>query len=253
MAYGSIDQVIVFSLAGSKAAGLYGAVYNVLGQSSFVPISVLTTLAPVIAASWPGDRNRLLRTARLAAELLAIASFGALAFACVAATPLVSLIFGPEFVAAAPALPVLAGAFVLICFGYLNGNLLLVLGLQRQAMYISLFGLVFNLAGNLILVPLVGFMGAAWMTLATEAVVFALALTLVLRTLELPRPKLGRMGRTAVAATLLAGGLAALQLVGAPFVALVLAACVCYPALLFSLRAVAIDDVRVLIGRGAPI
>jgi hypothetical protein len=61
------------------------------------------------------------------------------------------------------------------------------------------------------------------------------------------------MGRTAVAATLLAGGLAALQLVGAPFVALVLAACVCYPALLFSLRAVAIDDVRVLIGRGAPI
>ena len=66
-----------------------------------------------------------------------------------AATPVVRLIFGPEFLAAAPALPVLGAAFVFICFGYLNGTLLTVLGLQRRLLDISLLALVVNVAGNL--------------------------------------------------------------------------------------------------------
>ena len=249
ISYARIDQVMVFQMVGSKAAGLYGSVYNVLNQASFVPISILTTLAPVMAASWPGDRARLLRTARLTAELMAIASLGALAFVSVAATPFVRLIFGSGFVRAAPALPVLGAAFVFICFGYLNGNLLVVLGLQRRMLLISLLALVVNVVGNLILIPLIGFMGAAWMTLATEVVVFAASLRLILRTLELPRPKAGRIGRTVLAAVLLAGGLGALKLVGAPLAVLVVAACLCYPALLFGLRALSVADVRVILRR----
>ncbi len=249
ISYARIDQVMVFQLAGSRSAGLYGSVYNVLEQSNFVPISILTTLAPILAASWPGNRARLLRTARLSAELLAIASLGALAFASVAATPCVRLIFGPAFVPAAPALPVLCAAFVFICFGYLNGNLLVVLGLQRRLMLISLLALVVNVVGNLILIPLVGFMGAAWMTLATELVVFVMSLRLILRALELSRLKLGRIARTALAAALLAGGLGALRLAGAPLAVLVVAACLCYPALLFGLRALSIADVRVILRR----
>jgi O-antigen/teichoic acid export membrane protein len=252
ISYARIDQIIVYAIAGSKQAGLYGAVYNVLDQAHFVPISIMTTLAPVLAASWPADRARLLRTARLTGELLAIASFGGLAFAIVASGPVVHLVFGAEFAPAASVLPVLGGAFILICFGYLNGNLLLVLGLQRRLLRISLVALVVNLIGNLILVPLFGFTGAAWMTLATEAVVFVSAFSLILRALELPVPSLGRMGRTAIAAVLLGAALGALRLASAPLSVLVVAACVFYPALLLGLRAFGADDVRLLLRRGTP-
>jgi O-antigen/teichoic acid export membrane protein len=252
ISYARIDQVIVYAIAGSKQAGLYGAVYNVLDQAHFVPISIMTTLAPVLAASWPADRARLLRTARLTGELLAIASFGGLAFAIVASGPVVRLVFGAEFGPAASVLPVLGGAFILICFGYLNGNLLLVLGLQRRLLRISLLALVVNLVGNLILVPLFGFTGAAWMTLATEAVVFVSAFALILRALELPVPNLGRMGRTAIAAVLLGAALGALRLADAPLSVLVVAACICYPALLLGLRAFGADDLRLLLRRGTP-
>jgi polysaccharide transporter, PST family len=249
ISYARIDQVMVFQMVGSKAAGLYGSAYSVLNQASFLPTSILTTLAPVTAASWPGDRARLLRTARLAAELLAIASLGGLAFVSVAATPFIRLIFGSGFIHAAPALPVLGAAFVFICFGYLNGNLMVVLGLQRRMLLISVLALVVNVVGNLVLIPLIGFMGAAWMTLATEVVVFAASLRLILRTLELHRPKAGRIGRTVLAAILLAGGLGALKLAGAPLAVLVVAACLAYPSLLFGLRALSIDDVRVILRR----
>jgi len=249
--YATVDQVIVYTIAGTNASGLYGSVYNLLNQAHFVPISVLTTLAPVIAASWPHDRARLLRTSRLTAELLAVASFGGLAFTIVAAAPVVRLIFGPAFVPGAPALPVLYGAFVFIAFGYLNGQLLVVLGLQGRLLRISLLALVVNVAGNLILVPLIGFMGAAWMTLITEVVVWGFSLALILKALELPLPKPGRIGRTAIAAALLTAGLEALRLANAPLAVLLAAAALAYPALLFALRALAVEDVRVVLGRRA--
>jgi O-antigen/teichoic acid export membrane protein len=249
IAYARIDQLIVFEVSGNRAAGLYGSVYNIVDQSHFVPISVLTTLSPVIAASWPANRARLLRTSRLTAELMAITSLGALAFTAVAAVPVVRLLFGPSFVPAAAALPVLFGAFVFICFGYLNGNLLVVMGLQRRLLRISLLALVVNLAGNLIFVPIYGFMAAAWMTLITEVVVFAFSFMLIKRELDLPLPKPGRMGRTVLAAALLAGELTGLKLLGAPLAALIVTSCISYPALLFGLRALEIDDIRVVLGR----
>lgn len=252
ISYARIDQVIVFAVVGSRQAGLYGSVYNILEQSHFVPISILTTLSPVLSAAWPADRARLLRTARLTAELLAIASFGALAFAIVASGPVVRLIFGAQFAAAAPALPVLGGAFLLICFGYLNGNLMVVLGLQRRLLRISLLALLVNLIGNAILVPLVGFMGAAEMTVVTEVVVLVLTSKQILAKLEMPFPKIGRIGRTAAAATLLGVLLGLLRAADAPLGALIAAACVLYPSLLFALRAFGAEDARLVLRRGQP-
>lgn len=252
ISYARIDQLIVYAISGSEAAGLYGAVYGVLDQAHFVPMSVLTTLTPIIAASWPADRERMLRVVRLAAELLTVASLGALAFAAVAATPVVRLVFGEDFVHAAPALPVLGGAYVFICFGYLNGSLLAVLGLQRRLLRISLLALIVNVAGNLVLVPTIGFMGAAWMTLATELLVCASSLRVILKALDLPFPHPGRIGRTVLAAALLTGALLGLKAAGAPLAALAFAAAVLYPALLFGVRALEVGDIRILLRRQAP-
>jgi O-antigen/teichoic acid export membrane protein len=249
IAYARIDQLIVYTQAGSRAAGLYSSVYNVVDQAHFVPGSILTTLAPIIAASWPADRARMLRAARRTAELLTIGSLGALAFTIVAAEPIVRLLFGRSFVPAAPALPVLFAAFVFISYGYLNGNVLFVIGLQKRLLWIGLAALAVNLAGNLTLVPIYGFMAAAWMTLATEVVVFSASLVVILRHLKLPLPHPGRMGRTVVAAVLLAGELIALKAAGGGLAVLVAASCVSYPALLLGLRAIQIDDVRLLLLR----
>jgi O-antigen/teichoic acid export membrane protein len=250
IAYARIDQVLVFVIAGSKEAGLYGSARNILDQSSFVPVSIMTTLAPVIAASWPANRERLFRTSRLTAELMAIGSLGALAFACVASEEIVRLIYGAPFVPGASALPVFGAAFVFICFNYLNSNLLITFGMQNRLALVSLIALVVNLIGNFILIPLIGFMGAAWMTLVTEIVVFVVSGAIVVRKLEVPIPAPGRITRTLLAAVLLGGALAALKAAGQPLVVLIFAACVTYPALLFGLRAISVADVRVILGRG---
>jgi O-antigen/teichoic acid export membrane protein len=248
IAYARIDQVIVFEQVGAEASGQYGAAYRVLEQAHFVPVSVITTLAPLMASLWPGHRARMLRIVTMAAEALSIGSLGALAFAVVAARPLMRFFFGEDLVAGAPALPVLGAAFVVICFGYLSGNLLLVLGLARKQVTVALLGLIANVAGNLVLVPRYGFMAAAWMTLVTEAVVVSVGFAFVLRRLGRPWPSLGRLPRIALAGGLLLVALLGLRhAFGEELVVLSVGAAVLYPALLLALRAVSPGEVRTLL------
>jgi O-antigen/teichoic acid export membrane protein len=247
-AYARIDQVIVFQQAGAQAAGYYGAVYRVLEQSHFIPVSVLTTLAPIITALFVTDRARMLRIVTLAAEFLAIGALGALAFAAVAKVPLMRLFFGEEFVPAADALPVLGGAFVFICFGYLSGTLLLVLGIAHRQVIVGLAGLVVNVGGNLLLVPRYGFMAAAWMTLATEVVVVGTGGWFVVRALGgWGVVSIGRLPRVVAAALILLGILMALEAAGGGLVVLSAAAAIAYPALLMAFRAIAPHEVRTLL------
>jgi len=102
-------------------------------------------------------------------------------------------------------------------------------------------------------IVLVGFMGAAWMTLLTEIVVFGGSSWLIHGALDLRSVDLGRIGRAVVAALLLVGALSAVQLVSDSLAVLLPAACVGYPALLFGVRALTLDDLRVLLRRGTPV
>lgn len=253
IAYARIDQTIVFTIKGAREAGLYGSVYILLDSAHFVPGSILTTMAPVMAAAWPQDPARVRRAARMTLELMCVGSFGALAFATVAAGPVVRLIFGKGFAGAASILPVLGGAFVLICFGYVNDNLVLVLGKQKRRVAIGLVALVVNLIGNFALVPEFGYTAAAWMTFVTEGVVVAMETKLVMDALQIRRPDISRILRTAVCALVLAGELALTKSLGAPLGALVLLSCISYPALLLALGGLSFDDVLVVLKRRAPV
>jgi O-antigen/teichoic acid export membrane protein len=251
IAYASIDQILVFEIAGEAEAGLYGAAYRLLEQAHFIPISFMTTLFPIIAAAYPADMASVRSVVQSTADYLAMASLPMLAFAIAAAEPLIRVLFGEEFERAAPALPVLMGAFVLIAFGYLAGNLIVVLNLQRVFVNFALIALVFNVVLNLVLIPPYGFMAAAWVTLATEALVLTLSARVVLSRLEMS-VAVGRALRTLTAAAMMGVAVFASENADAPLWLLVLVAGVTYPLLLLLFRVVRRDELLDLIRRRAP-
>ena len=245
-AYVRIDQILVFQLAGARQAGLYGAAYRILDQIQFIPVAAMTTLMPIISAAHRADVARARRLFTISQDYLAMASLPALAFTIAAAEPIMRVLFGPSFVAAAPALPILMAAFVVISASYPVDALVIVLGLQRRLAWYAAAALVVNVGLNLALVPVYGFLAAAWATLATELVVFPLALLLVARAIDL-RPALGRLGRIAGAAAIMGGVVAALRAAGLPLGVLVAAAAASYPVLLLVLRGVDVRQLRALI------
>lgn len=244
--YVRLDQILVFQFAGSRQAGLYGAAYRILDQSQFLPASVMTTLFPLIAAAYATDVVRVRRLLQLTAEYLSMGSLGALAFTIVAARPIMVLLFGVQFAAAAPALPILMGAFVSISFGYLVGNMVVILELQRRFLLYTALALALNVVLNLLLIPPYGFEAAAWVTLVTEVTVLSLSARSILKRLEM-KPSWARLGRITVAAVGMGVLVAIGREAGLPLGALVAIAAVLYPALLLALRALAPRDIASLI------
>jgi len=246
-AYGRIDQILVFDIAGSNAAGIYGAMYRVLTTMAFVPTAVFTTLFPVLSGADPARTRVLLQPAM---EYLAMVSLPIFAFVLVAAEPLIRLLFGEEFVAGAGALRVLMAAFVVICFGYVAGSMVIVLRLQRVFVRFALLALVFNVSLNLVFIPSHGYMAAAWITLATELLVESLALRVVFRTIQM-RVRLGRFVR--IGAAVAAMGLAVwlLHASGAGLAWLIACAALTYPLSLLATRAVTRGDLAALLRREA--
>lgn len=252
LAYARIDQILVLELVGAREAGLYAVVYRILEQAHFLPLTVSMTLLPLISAAHPSDPARVRALLQTTAGYLAVVSLPAVGIGLAAAEPTIELLFGEAFSDAAPALPVLMGAFVLICFGYLSGNMIVVLGLQRRFLRYALLGLVFNVGLNLLLLPRYGFMAAAWITLATELLVVGLAWRAVVRELQFS-PGLERVGRAALATAAMTLLLLAMRALGAPGAVLLLAAAASYPPLALATRAVNLTELRELRSvRGAP-
>jgi O-antigen/teichoic acid export membrane protein len=245
LAYGRIDQVIVFQLAGADDAGIYGAMYRILNTSAFVPMAVVTTLFPILSAVDRAETKRLLQQA---AEYLAMASFPIFAFVLVASEPIVRLLFGPEFVAGHHTLSILMAAFVSICFGYLAGSMIIVLRLQKLFVRYALIALVINVALNLIFVPKYGYVAAAWITLITEIVVQSLSLHAVVRELEM-KVRFRRFLRIAAASAGMGLAVWALRSAGAPLSVLVLGAAASYPVMLLTLRALDPQELVTLLRR----
>lgn len=246
--YVRLDQILVFKIAGSRQAGLYAADYRLLDQIQFIPSSVMTTLFPLIAAAYPAHRERVRDLLQATAEYLTMASLPILAFTIVAAHPIVTLLFGGQFAAAAPALPVLAGAFVSISFGYLVGNMVVILELQRLFLRYAALGLVVNAVLNVVLIPRYGFQAAAWITLLTEATVMSLSMREVLLALGM-RPRLQRFARVLAAAVAMGVLVTLARAAGAPLGVLAAIAAVSYALGLMLSRALTRDELRSVMRR----
>jgi O-antigen/teichoic acid export membrane protein len=249
LAYGRIDQVLVFKIAGSEQAGIYGAAYRILDRVQIVPDAFLLTLFPLMVRASKVDPERLRRLVQSGFDSLLILSLPLLAFTIVDSQRIVHLLFGEEFAGAERALPVLMGAYVLIALGYLVGNLVIVLGRQATFVRFAVLALVVNVIGNLVFIPFYGFMAAAWMTVLTEAVVLALTAHLVFGLAPI-RPSGGRAARAGVAATGMAVVVALGHRAFEGGLALdVLVAALAYLALVLALRAINIAEVREILGR----
>jgi O-antigen/teichoic acid export membrane protein len=241
IAYGKIDQVLVLHYEGLRDAGLYGAAYTLLDRVQFLPMVLMTTLFPIAAAAWPADPERARRAVQRVLGYMSLISLPTLAFTIIAARPLIVLLFGKPFAPAAVVLPVLMAAFVPICFGYVMGSLALVVDRQRTFVLIAFAGVVFNVAGNLVLLPRYGYLAAAWMTVATEVAVMVPASITILRAMNLA-PDLRRLPRAVLAVAIMAALVILARDAGAGALVLMVVAAVAYPIGVLGTGALTPDD-----------
>lgn len=155
------DVLVLRSARGAVAVGQYRAVYHVLNIMAVVVISAVAALAPTIYRSFRDDRPLHSQVFHYLSRW-AWASFLWLAL-CIslAARPLTGLLYGKEFLAAAPATAVLAWCLPLTALTYSIGEFFLAAGKQIYSIHVWGAAVLTNVACNLALTYRFGMMGAA--------------------------------------------------------------------------------------------
>jgi len=170
----SIDSVLLESLSGKEAVGLYSAAFKLLVSLMILPAAISDALFPIWSRDSTGGStpnrlslNRVLRWLSIAGVLTA-------GLILAAAEPLIRLFYGAEFIAAVPVLRLLSLALV---FMFLSAPLTVrLLVADRLTAVLSTFTLVgaADILGNLRLIPRCGLSGAAAVRLFAEALIFSL-------------------------------------------------------------------------------
>jgi len=166
--YNDIDKTILARLGTLEAAGIYGAAYRLI-DVTFVPIQSL------LAAAYPNffrtGAAGISATLGYARRLV----WGALAYsvaACLAIllfAGVVPLILGPEYISTAEALRWLALLPVLKAVHYFLSDSLTGAGFQGVRTCIQAGVALFNVLINLWIIPAYSWRGAAWSSIASDA------------------------------------------------------------------------------------
>ncbi len=172
--YNRIDVILITKLLGYTQTGLYSVAYKLFDLMAFFPAVVSHSLYPVftrlMAQGQTGEvRKTLERYLRFMIALALPIGVGGM----ILAVPLIRLLTGDEFAApeqireSARVLQVLVWAPTIL-FIYIVVNSIVISQLTKFAMGITAANVLINIVGNIILLPRIGIIGAAIMTLVSE-------------------------------------------------------------------------------------
>lgn len=163
----SADVLLIGVLLGAAEAGQYGAAYKpvllVSGGMGLFYVSLLAALGD----GAEGGRHLARKALRIIPPFVLA---GAVTMS--ASAPLtIPLAFGEEFTPAVPVLAVLAFTLPIQAAGGAYFCLLVAAGRQRTLLRINAAGAAANVLANLAVIPLLGIVGAAGVTVTTELLV----------------------------------------------------------------------------------
>jgi O-antigen/teichoic acid export membrane protein len=153
-------------------AGKYGVAYRLFESVILLaaPLSLIFFRRFRLDSAKPSRVVRLMWPAVLVAALLGAAC---VLLAWTFGEPLVQLVYGTSYTGAGGLLVLLCCALVFLLPNGIINQAALALGLERWLAVSATAAAVLNISGNLILIPRNGVMGAALMTVLTEALLFA--------------------------------------------------------------------------------
>ncbi len=191
--YVNIDIVLLSSLAVGAVVGDYVGVSKLLALAATVPGIACAAALPLLARSAddPVRREVLARDVSRLLSAVALPVYGAMLFF---PSTFLSIALGRGFDEAAPMLVPMALAGVVGVYGNIAGTLLVALAYTRVMMIQNVLAVVLNITLNLLLIPPVGGVACAWVTLLTELVVCSASLATLARKFRLTLPYSGIAG-----------------------------------------------------------
>jgi PST family polysaccharide transporter len=169
--YMKIDQVMLGVMISDTEVGIYAAAVRLSEIWYFIPVAINASLRPMLLRLRETNLDLYEERLRKSFTLMFWISVPvAILFQFVSA-PVVSLLYGPNFVGASEVLKIHIWAGVFVFLNNTAWNWYFAENKQHLANRRIIVGLLLNVALNLLLIPSYGSLGAAWATLISRAFV----------------------------------------------------------------------------------
>jgi O-antigen/teichoic acid export membrane protein len=235
-----VDVLLLKPLAGDQALGWYSAAYKLIDGLQVIPASFVLALFPLLSRYAVEDRQHLARLGETGLKVLLVAAFPVAVGTTLLAGPIIQVLAGPDY------LPESAWAIQILIWylpiGFTNGLLqyvLIAVNRQRTLSVAFGIGLAFNVAANLALIPVYGYLAAAVVTVFSELVLLAPFLWVTSREVG-SLAVLGVAWRPALAAAIMAGPVWLVGAWSAPLA--IVAGALVYGAALLALRVITPEE-----------
>jgi O-antigen/teichoic acid export membrane protein len=246
MIYFKLDTLMLSLMKPASDVGIYGVAYKILENLIFFPALFVGLIMPLLAKYALTDAAEFKRVAQRGLDVLLIFALPMALGGLVLSGPIIALIAGPGFGAAAGVLDILIFATAVIFMGSLFSNMIIALEKQKALAKIYAVGAAVNFGVNLILIPRFSYWGAASSTLFTEALVTFLMLVVIKRTVAYI-PRFGIIFKIFLSSAAMA--IIVYLLRGSNIFVLLIIAFIAYFPILLASRAVSVSEVWALIRR----
>ena len=182
--YYRIDVVKLSIMMGDAEVGLYSAAYKLCEPLSLIPGALMTSLFPVMSASFKTSRGKLEQSYRLSFKYLLIITLPIAIGVSLLSDKIIMMIYDAEFAGSAIALKILIWGLVLGSGNAILGNLLTAIGKQKLGTYITALSALGNITLNLVLIPIMSYTGASMASVVTAFLAFIMRFYFVSKNLR---------------------------------------------------------------------
>jgi len=162
--YWRIDILMLSKLAPVADLGYYGAAYRLFELGSVVPQSLCLSIYPQVAVSMMSDHAQVGALGRNVMRYLLATSLAAAALVTVLAGPILTLLYGSKFDAAAPTLSLLIWTLLPYSVVRYHAYVLVAANRQNVDLLLNIVMSAVNIALNFVLIPRYSHFGAACAT-----------------------------------------------------------------------------------------
>jgi O-antigen/teichoic acid export membrane protein len=170
MVYMRIDQIMIKNMMSEEAVGYYAAAVRICEAWYFIPVTLCNAIFPAIVNAKNVGKEFYNNRMQKLYDLLTWLAIGIAIPVTIFSDQIISILFGMEFLSAAPVLTIYIWAGIAVFLGVASSQYLINENLTKLSFLRTLIGMILNVVLNLILIPVYGIIGSAVATLISYTI-----------------------------------------------------------------------------------
>ncbi|MDP2093412.1 MAG: flippase [Hydrogenophaga sp.] len=165
--YQTVDQIMIRNMIGNAAVGQYVVAAKLAEFIVFIPMIISQTIAPILVKARMDDLNIYEAKRRQFFDIIIWSTVFFSLILSLCAAPLINLLYGDKYFEAIPVLQIVAWKAIFAAMFASSGQIIIIEHKHKLAALRNLIGCFFNILLNLLLIPIMGLTGAAFVSIFT--------------------------------------------------------------------------------------